>query len=110
MLNECWKSKDVFVDVSSAAELEVIFVKALKELLRIMLLIIPEWKERAFFDIHDAIPGEFEAISHDAHSFLENREATGFLIWTSWLGVYFLKDFKKDCQDRRLDSTNACRS
>ena len=60
-----------------------------------MLIVISEWKERAFFDIHDGIPGEFETIPDDADSFLENEEDSGLPIWNSWLGVYLLKDLKE---------------
>ena len=94
-LSESWKGKDVFVDISSSADLEVIFAKALKELPRRMLIVVPEWKERSFFDLHEAIPGEFTAIPNDADAFLENGEATGFRIWNSWFGVYLLKDLKE---------------
>jgi hypothetical protein len=44
-LNESWKGKDVFVDISSAADLEVIFAKALKELPKRILIFIPEFSE-----------------------------------------------------------------
>ena len=59
-----------------------------------MLIVIPEFKERAFFDLHAAIPGEFIAIPHDADAFLESEQATGFRIWNFWPGVYLLKDLK----------------
>ena len=43
-LNESWKSKDAFVDICCAADLEVIFAKSLKELSRRAVMVIPEWK------------------------------------------------------------------
>ena len=43
----------IFVDIGKAADLEVIFAKALKELPRRLLIVIPEWKERTFYDLHE---------------------------------------------------------
>jgi len=47
-LNDSWKNKQAFVDIGKAADLEVIFSKALKELPRRLLIVISEWKERTF--------------------------------------------------------------
>jgi len=44
-LNKTWKNRDVFIDISAAADLETVFAKALKELLpRRILMVIPEWR------------------------------------------------------------------
>jgi hypothetical protein len=94
--------KGVFLAISSDDDLEVIFAKALKGLLRRMLVVITEFKERSFFDIHEAIPGDFTAIPHDGDSFPENEKATCFHIWNPWFGVY-AEGFERDCQDGRLD-------
>jgi hypothetical protein len=42
MLKEKWKGKGVFLAISNAVDLEVIFAKALKELTRRMLIMIPK--------------------------------------------------------------------
>ena len=68
--------------------MEVIFAKALKELPRRLLIVIPECKERTFYDLHEYVLGEFVAIPHDSDSFVESGEVTGFRICNSWLGLY----------------------
>ena len=77
-MNDSWKNKQVFVDIGKTADLEVIFGKGLKELPRRLLIVIPEWKERTFYDLHEYVLGEFVAIPHDSDSFVESGEVTGF--------------------------------
>ena len=70
-MNDSWKNKQVFLDIGKAADLEVIFAKAVKALPRRLLIVIPEWKERTFYDLHEYVLGEFVAIPHDdSDSFL----------------------------------------
>jgi len=57
-LNKSWKNRDVLIDISAAADLEIVFSKALKELPRRILMVITEWRERKFFDVHSAIDAE----------------------------------------------------
>jgi hypothetical protein len=40
-LNNPWKNRDFFVDISDAADLEIIFAKALKEQPKRILIVIP---------------------------------------------------------------------
>jgi len=84
----------IFVDIGKAADLEVIFAKALKELPRRLLIVITAWKERTFYDLYEYVLGEFVAIPHDTDSFVESGEVTGFRIWNSWLGLYEQKALK----------------
>ena len=49
-------------------------------------MVIPEWRERKFFDVHSAIDAEdFYSVSHDADAFLVDQDPAGFRLW--------------DCQD-----------
>ena len=82
-MNDTWKNKQVFVDIRKAGDLEVIFAKALKEFPRRLLIVIPEWKERTFYDLYEYVLGEFFAIPHDSDSFVESVEVTGCQIWNS---------------------------
>ena len=61
-LNSPSNNREVFVDISDAAHQEMVFVKALQDQPKKILIVIPEWKELNFFDIHSAI--------HDADGFL----------------------------------------
>ena len=72
-MNDSWKNKQVFVDIGKAADLEVIFAKALKELPRRLLIMIPEWRERTLYDLHEYVLGEFVAIPHDSDSVVESE-------------------------------------
>ena len=64
------EEQQVFVDTSDAADLEMSSAKALKEQPKRVLMVIPEWKERNFFDIHSATHADFISVSHDADAFL----------------------------------------
>jgi hypothetical protein len=79
-LNNPWKNRDIFVDISDAADLEIIFAKALKEQPKRILIVIPEWKERKFFDIHSAIHADFISVSQDADAFIAGDDPAGFRI------------------------------
>jgi len=57
-----------------------------------LLILIPEWKERAFYDLHEYVLGEFVAIPHVSDSFVKRGELTGFRIGIRGLG----------CMNRRL--------
>jgi len=72
------KNDDTSVDNCCAADLEVIFAKSLEELPQRLLMVISEWKKRLFYDVQDAMHGDFKVIFHDAKSFVEKREGTGF--------------------------------
>ena len=80
----------------------------MKELPRRLLIVIPEWEERTFYDLHEYVLGEFVAIPHDSYSFVESGEVTGFRIWNSWLGLYVQKVLKSVAKEedwiRRLRS------
>ena len=94
-LNKTWKNRDVFIDISAAADLEIVFARALKELPRRILMVIPEWRERKFFDVHSGIDAEdFYSVSHDADVFLVDQGPAGFRLWDCWMGYYSLKDLK----------------
>ena len=54
-MNDSRKNKQFFVDIGKAPDLEVIFAKALKELPRRLLIVIPEWNERTFYDLHEYV-------------------------------------------------------
>ena len=64
------EEQQVFVDTSDAADLEMSSAKALKEQPKRVLMVIPEWKERNFFDIHSATHADFISVSHDADAFV----------------------------------------
>jgi len=89
-----WKNKQVFVDIGKAAGVEVIFAKALNDLPRRLVILIPESKERTFYNLHQYVLGEFVPIPHDSDSFVKRREVTRFRIWKSWLGLYEHKALK----------------
>jgi len=61
--------------------------------------VIPEWKERKFFDIHSAIHADFISVSHDADAFIAGDDPAGFRIWNCWVGCYTLKDLRKAARD-----------
>lgn len=98
-LDNPWKNRDILVDISDAADLEMIFAKALKEQPKRILIVIPEWKERKFFDIHSAIHADFISVSHDADAFIAGDDPAGFRIWNCWVGCYTLKDLRKAARD-----------
>jgi hypothetical protein len=99
-LNKSWKNRDVLIDISAAADLEIVFSKALKELPRRILMVITEWRERKFFDVHSAIDAEdFYSVSHDADAFLVDQDPAGFRLWDCWMGYYSLKNLKKLARD-----------
>jgi len=77
----------------------MIFAKALKEKPKRILIVIPEWKERKFFDIHSAIHADFISVSHDADAFIAEDDPAGFRIWNCWVGCYTLKDLRKAARD-----------
>ena len=70
------QNKDV-----SLTFLETIYVTRLEKLLRRTLRIIPEWRERRFFDVHslDQKPLEY--------------------LWDCWVGFCPLKNFRKLAKD-----------
>jgi len=43
-LNVSWKNSDVFTDISVAADVEIGFAKALKELPSRLVMVVLEWK------------------------------------------------------------------
>ena len=71
-LNETWKNKDLFVDVCMDADLEVVFAKALKVQPRRLLIVVPGWKEKKFYEVHSTID--------DSDTFLNNGDPTEFRI------------------------------
>ena len=97
-LYNSWKNRKVFVDVSDAADLETVFVKALKEQRKRILMVIPEWKERKFFDVNSAIHADFISVSH-VDAFLFGDEAAGFCIWDCWVCRCALRDLRKVTRD-----------
>ena len=72
----------------------MIFAKSLNELPRRLLIVIPEWKDRTFYVLHEYVFGEFVAIPHDSDSFIESGDVTRFRIWNSWLGLFGQKALK----------------
>jgi len=103
-LNDSWKNKHVFLDIGKAADLELIFAKAVKELPRRLVIVIPEWKERTFYDLREYVLGEFVTIPQDSDSFVESGEVTGFRIWNSWLGLYVHRRLSSMLQRREIGS------
>ena len=75
------------------------YVKALKEQPKRILMVIPEWKERKFFDIYSVIHAVFISAFHDADAFLVGGEPAGFRIWDCWVGCYTLRDLRKVARD-----------
>ena len=51
-------------------------------------MVIPEWKERKFFDFYSAIHTHFNFVSQDADSCLVGDDPAGFRIWDCWVGCY----------------------
>jgi len=98
-LNNPWENREVFADISDAADLEMVFVKALKEQPKRILMVIPEWKQRKFFDIHSAIHAVFISVSQDADAFLVGDDPAGFRIWDCSVGSYTLRDLRKVARD-----------
>jgi hypothetical protein len=67
-------------------------------------MVVLEWKERKYFDIHAAITGDFLAVPHDADSFFGEWGGIWishlqFLVWISHGEKYC-----KCCERRNLGS------
>ena len=74
------------------------FANALKELPRRIVMVIPEWRERKFFDVHCAIDAEdFYSVSHDADAFIVDQDPAVFRLWDCWMGYYSWKDLGEAC-------------
>jgi len=69
-LNNPRKTREVFVDISDAVDVEMVFVKALKDQPKRVLMVIPQRKEHKSFDIHSEIHVHFIFVSDDADAFL----------------------------------------
>jgi hypothetical protein len=64
--------------------LEAVVFKAVHDLLKGLLLLMPEWKERLFWIVLDSLVGEFKS---DVDAFVsEDGSSVGTVLWKSWLG------------------------
>jgi hypothetical protein len=87
-LNVNWKNKYIFVDINNCAALEDIILKSLKDLLSKLLLVVPEFKERNFWEfiklfLHKNV---FIDMSRDSDLYLSGEDAIGLRIWNSMIG------------------------
>ena len=49
----------IFVDICMASDLEAVFSKFLKDFPSRAVIVVPEWKERLFWEVSQGISGEF---------------------------------------------------
>jgi hypothetical protein len=107
-----WNNKMIFVDVDNCVDYQEIFAKALKERPSRLMIVIPEWRECAFWYIHELIKGEFISVpEEDPASFLSNGEPAGLLAWKSWVGFFTgkaLQDASETPVIRKLLGASAC--
>ncbi len=85
-LNVNWKNKNIFVDAGDCADLEEIILKACKDLPNLIFLVVPEFKERLYWDFVESFldrDGSVE-IDDDSDVFTCEGENTGFRIWKSF--------------------------
>jgi hypothetical protein len=84
-LNVNWKGKDIYVDICDCADLEEIILKACKDLPNSLFLVVPEFRERLYWDFIEAFFDEDDSVEIDDDSdvFLYEGENTGFRIWKS---------------------------
>lgn len=89
-LGKNWHDKTVFADISCVSDLEEIFLKAIKELPKFLVVIIPQWKEKLFWMFHELIVGDYVPFN----DFEEGGNPVGRLAWVSWLGIITQKHLK----------------
>jgi len=93
-LDDSWKAKVVFVDINASSDLEQVFAKALKELPAKLYIVVPEFRERAFWKVHEGIYGDFVQLPHDQKLFHISSDPCGLFSWNSWFGVYKEEDLR----------------
>ena len=76
------------MDINNCADLEDIILKSLKDLPSKLLLVVPEFKERNFWEfiklfLHKDV---FIDMSRDSDLYLSGEDAIGFRIWNSMIG------------------------
>jgi hypothetical protein len=65
-------------EISDAADLEMLFEKALKEQPKKIAIVNPEWKQQKFLGIHSAIHTDFICVSDAADACLVGNDPPGF--------------------------------
>ena len=81
----------------------------MKELPKRLLIVIPEWKERSFFEMQDAALGDFAVVSQDADVF-GRWECNWIPSLVCLNGCLYSEGSEGYFQARRLDQNNALRS
>jgi hypothetical protein len=95
-----WKGKDLFADINLSADIGEILRKCVNDEARSLLIVIPEWPERSFWPLHEALAGDFVPIEG---VFKEGDSVLGQRIWDSFIGLdWFSKDDKKLLVDKEL--------
>ena len=77
------------MDIDESSDLEEIILKAIKDLPKKMVFVIPEFKERVFWEFFKCFDceNEFIKMNKDSDLFLNNGEFVGFRMWNSYIGV-----------------------
>jgi hypothetical protein len=88
-LNVNWKNLNIFVDISESSDLEEIILNAVKELPKKIVFVIPEFKERNFWEFFKCFENEnnFFKMSTDSDLYFNNGELVGLRMWNSYIGV-----------------------
>jgi hypothetical protein len=88
-MNVNWKNLSIFVDIDESSDLEEIILKAIKDLPKKIVFVIPEFKERVFWEFFKCFDceNEFVKMNKDSDLFLNEGESVGFRMWNSYIGV-----------------------
>jgi hypothetical protein len=86
------KNGFTFVDISYCRDLPEILIDS--KIKNDLVIVVPEWKEELFFEMHEAIPGNFiELDSYDLS--YENEVQEIMFNFKIWLGIYKQEDLKR---------------
>ena len=105
-MQDSWKGKCVFVDINQSADLEEILLKAVKDLPKKLLVLLPEWKERSFWSTHEGIVGDQVSLPLDEDVFLADGEPAGFRLWNCWVGLFDRKALVEAAANKVVPDVN----